>query len=136
LRVFEDGRSETVARRDIARDYSEAFRYRDWVPSPVLYSVHHAAMLAFLRQHASHADGDAAGAAAAMQAIAARAAPARGGRAWWRTRRTDLSTPARIAWVVACGVVGLPALLTLWLMYPERETVADDDAVVAQLAMA
>ena len=135
VRVFEDGRSETVARRDIARDYSEAFRYRDWVPSPVLYSVHHAAMLAFSGNMRPMPMATPP-VPRAMQAIAGVLLLLAAAGAWWRTRRTDLSTPARIAWVVACGVVGLPALLTLWLMYPERETVADDDAVVAQPAMA
>ena len=135
VRVFEDGRSETVARRAIARDYSEAFRYRDWVPSPVLYSVHHAAMLAFSGNMRPMPMATPP-VPRAMQAIAGVLLLLAAAGAWWRTRRTDLSTPARIAWVVACGVVGLPALLTLWLMYPERETVADDDAVVAQPAMA
>jgi hypothetical protein len=27
----------------------------------------------------------------------------------------------RIGWVVLCGVVGLPALVSLWLLYPRRE---------------
>ena len=49
----------------------------------------------------------------------------------WRTRKTSLSTPARIAWIAACGVVSLPALMALWLLYPKRETV--DDQVVDAL---
>jgi hypothetical protein len=31
------------------------------------------------------------------------------------------STRGRWAWVVLCGVVGLPALASLWLLYPRRE---------------
>ena len=28
---------------------------------------------------------------------------------------------ARWTWVLACGVIGLPALASLWLLYPVRE---------------
>jgi hypothetical protein len=39
----------------------------------------------------------------------------------WLVRRRALSMPARVAWVLACGVVGLPALASLWLLYPALE---------------
>ena len=52
-----------------------------------------------------------------------------------RTRETDLSPPARLAWIVVCGVVGLPALMALWLLYPKRETV-DDPVLDARPAIA
>jgi hypothetical protein len=51
--------------------------------------------------------------------------------AWWRARQTALSPAARIAWVVACALLSVPALMTLWLLYPKRETV--DDVVVDAL---
>jgi hypothetical protein len=34
------------------------------------------------------------------------------------TRRRALTPRARWTWVLACGVVGLPALASLWLLYP------------------
>jgi hypothetical protein len=32
-----------------------------------------------------------------------------------------LSRRARLAWIVATGLLGLPSLLALWLLYPRRE---------------
>jgi len=40
----------------------------------------------------------------------------------WLSGRQGHSTRARWAWVLLCGVVGLPALASLWLLYPRRET--------------
>ncbi|MGN6111670.1 MAG: hypothetical protein ACTHOC_01445, partial [Luteimonas sp.] len=37
------------------------------------------------------------------------------------TRRRIATPLARWAWVLACGVVGLPALASLWLLYPATE---------------
>ena len=34
------------------------------------------------------------------------------------TRRRALAPAARWAWVLACGAIGLPALVSLWLLYP------------------
>jgi hypothetical protein len=42
----------------------------------------------------------------------------------WRVRRTALSPRAKLAWCVACAVVGLPALMALWRLAPLREDVA------------
>jgi hypothetical protein len=134
VRVFDDGRSDTVARRDMARDYVDAWRYQNWFPSPVLYAVHKAAETAFA--------GDmrplpmsTPPVPRAMQVLAGVLMLLAAIGAAWRVRRTDLSPPARIAWVAASAIVGLPALLALWLMIPERETVPDDE-VVAHPAMA
>ena len=45
-----------------------------------------------------------------------------------------MSPAARIAWMLACGLLGLPALLALWLLYPRRERF--DDLPLAQPAAA
>jgi len=55
--------------------------------------------------------------------------------AWWRVRQTALPPLTRIAWIVASAILGLPAVMALWLMYPLRETV-DDLAVDALPATA
>jgi hypothetical protein len=54
--------------------------------------------------------------------------------ALWRLPRTALSLPARIAWVAACAMVGLPALMSLWLMYRPREVL--DEVPLVQAAPA
>lgn len=38
----------------------------------------------------------------------------------WLSGRQAHSTRGRWAWVVLCGVIGLPALVSLWLLYPRR----------------
>ena len=40
------------------------------------------------------------------------------------TRRRAFTPLARWIWVVACGVIGLPALASLWLLYPKAERAA------------
>jgi len=42
----------------------------------------------------------------------------------WLSGRQAHSTRGRWAWVVLCGVVGVPALVSLWLLYPRRETLS------------
>ncbi|NUS61785.1 MAG: hypothetical protein HOQ01_12630 [Lysobacter sp.] len=130
VRVDDAGRVQTVARRDVVRDYPDTWRYQNWFPSPVVYMVQKIAKTAF-------ADGMAplrkepapvprpiqilAGVLMLLSAIGA----------WWRVRQTALSPAARIAWIVVCAALSVPALMTLWLLYPKRETV--DDAVVDAL---
>ncbi len=134
VRVDDDGRVHAVARRDVDRDYFDAWRYQDWFPSPVVYAVQKAAKNAF---------------AGGMAPLPKHAAPVPDAMKWlagllmlasllgaaWRTRQTALSTRARIAWLIVCGIVSLPALMALWLLYRKRETVDDID-VVAQPAIA
>lgn len=46
--------------------------------------------------------------------------------AGWRVQRLDLNPRARATWIIACATIGLPALASLWLLYPvvEREKTA------------
>jgi hypothetical protein len=39
----------------------------------------------------------------------------------WRTGWIPLSSGGRIVWILACGVIGLPALASLWLLYRQDE---------------
>ena len=133
VRAFDDGRSVTVARRTIARDYPDAWRYQDWFPSPALYAVQKASKNAFAGAMPPLPMASAP-VPRAMQILAGALMLLSMLGALWRVRRTDLSRPARIAWVLACGALSVPALMALWAMYPERETVPDD--LVAHPAMA
>ena len=47
VRVDDSGRVQTVARRDVHRDYFDTWRYQNWFPSPVVYAVQKAAKTAF-----------------------------------------------------------------------------------------
>ncbi|MCC8362092.1 hypothetical protein LK996_03255 [Lysobacter sp. A6] len=130
VHVDDAGRVRTVARRDVVRDYPDTWRYQNWFPSPVVYAVQRAAKNAF-------ADGMAplrkepAPIPRAIQVLAGALMLLSAIGAWWRARQTALSPAARIAWIVVCAIASLPALMTLWLLYPKRETV--DDIVVDAL---
>ena len=134
VRVDDSGRVRTIARRDVRRDYVDAWRYQNWFPSPLAYTVQKAAKTAF-------ADGMAPlekrmpPVPVAMQGLAGALMLVSLLGAVWRTRQTALSRPARIAWIIVCGLVGLPALMALWWLYPKRETVEAPD-FVAQPAIA
>ncbi|KGQ19733.1 putative membrane protein [Lysobacter dokdonensis DS-58] len=134
LRVDESGGVHPVARRDITPDYVDAWRYQNWFPSPVVYTVQKAAKTAFADGMAP-LEKRAPPVPLAIQVVAGVLMLFSLLGAVWRTRQTALSPPARIAWIVACGLISLPALMALWLLYPKRETV-DETEFVAQPAIA
>ena len=114
------GQVHPVAYRALTWDYPALFRYQAWVPSPLLYAVR-----GWLRDLFAAPDPQRAvapppvprsmwllaGALMLMSLLAA--VPLSASR--------DLSIPARMLWILACGIVGLPALVSLWLLHPERE---------------
>lgn len=120
VRVDEQGRVTQVARRETNLDYPVAWRYRNWYVSPVLYTVQKAAIdlfagyVPFLDTNRPAVPSGAKTIAASLMLLSLLGAI-------WRTRRTALSTRARIAWIAICGAVGLPGLMSLWLLYPKRE---------------
>ncbi|MBW8822675.1 MAG: hypothetical protein JF567_00265 [Xanthomonadales bacterium] len=119
LRMHDDGRVETVNRRALDFDYPAPYRYSAWWPSPVLYAIREAARDLF---------------APAMPLDATTPAPMPRSILWLGIvlcllslvaalrlgANRILSTPARITWVVLCGVLGPPALTALWLTVPRR----------------
>jgi hypothetical protein len=135
VRVDDSGRVQNVARRDVQRDYFDTWRYQNWFPSPVVYAVQKAAKTAF-------ADGMAPlqkqppPVPFAIKMLAGLLMLVSLLGAVWRTRQTDLPMRAQIAWIVVCGLVSLPALMALWLLYPKRETVDDVAISSAQPAIA
>ena len=133
LRVDEQGHITPVARRELDGDHPAAWRYRNWYISPVLHAVQRAALDLFAGYVPSRdVDRPPAPRSALLIAGALLLLSLLG--AVWHTQRVSLSTPARIAWIVTCGVIGIPALLSLWLLYPQRERL--DDLPLGQAAMA
>lgn len=114
------GHVTTAARRKITYDYPALYRYKAWWPSPALYRLRVATLDLF-----SATDPLAATAPPPvphrMQLLAGTLMLLSLLAAFWLLRRRALSTPARLAWLLACGVVGLPALASLWLLYPASE---------------
>ncbi len=117
LHVHDDGRVEIVNRRALDFDYPALYRFSAWWPSPVLYAIREAARDLF---------------APVMPLDATAPAPMPRSILWLGiglcllslmaalrvSANRVLSRPARIAWIVACGVLGLPALAALWLTVP------------------
>lgn len=120
LWVDDSGHVQTIARRPIGDDYPALYRYQAWWPSPALYA---------LRQMAVHLFGHPDPLQATAPTPIPRSIEWTAGSlmllsllgALWISRRRSLSIPARSTWVLACGVVGLPALVSLWLLYPDCE---------------
>lgn len=133
VRVDEQGRVSQVARRDTRLDYPVAWRYRNWYVSPALYAVQKAATGLFAG-YVPFYGTDPAAVPDGAKAIAASLMLLSLLGAIWRTRQTALSTQARIAWIALCGAIGLPALMSLWLLYPKRE--APESLPLAEAAAA
>ncbi|MCX7512553.1 hypothetical protein [Frateuria sp. STR12] len=118
--VHDDGQVTTVARRALVFDYPAWFRYQAWWPSPALYALRQGALGLFAVPdplQATHPAPMPRGIkllAAGLMLVSLLAA-------LWLVRRRALSMPARMGWVLACGAIGLPALASLWLLYPACE---------------
>ena len=114
LRTFDDGRPTLLHVKPLSFDYPALHRYRSWWPSPALHAV--------LRQ--------AQGLLAPASPLSAAPVPMpivvlAGGlmlasalmSAYWARRRA-LTGPTRLAWIVFCAALGLPALAAFVLMKP------------------
>ena len=127
LRVGEDGRVETIARRPLGYDLPLLYRYRTFLTSPVLWKAGDAATHLFAPPLPLATNVPApipraiVGLAIVLLLLSAIGA-------WWRGRRLALSARARLAWVAVCAIVGPPALLSLWLLYRPVERRVDDVA--------
>lgn len=120
LHVDGDGKVHEVARRAIAIDILSAYTNRNTWLSPVIRAICLGARDLFATNDPLTAKPERvtasvfllAGVFCLLSLLAA----------IWLTGRQAHSTRGRWAWIVLCGVVGLPALVSLWLLYPRRET--------------
>lgn len=122
------GQADAVAERALAHDFAPLFEHKDWWLSPVLYAL---VNLPDMLIDEGVVPDDGAGrfepllrprppeAWAAMIALALLAAA---GAAWW-TRGARMSARARAAWCLACGLLGVPALLSLMVLRPRARGV-------------
>ncbi|BCT91263.1 hypothetical protein LYSHEL_02870 [Lysobacter helvus] len=133
LRVTDEGRVTDVGRRVLRFDYPVAWRFQNWYPSPLLYNAQRAAKRALSGPTpATDKATPPVPRGAQLTALVLLALSAL--LAAWRVRRLALSKAAKAAWVIACAVLGVPAVLALWLLYPPRETL--DEAPLTQPALA
>lgn len=120
LRVDGKGQAREVARRAIALDLPTAYTNRNTWLSPVLRAICLGAQDLFAAKDPLRAKPEPvpaqvlwlAGICCLLSLV---------GAAWLSAKQMH-SPRGRWAWVALCGVVGLPALASLWLLYPRRET--------------
>lgn len=120
LRVGDDGRVETIARRPLAYDLPLLYRYRTFLTSPALWTLGASATHLFAPSLPLETNVPApipraiVGVAIALSLLSAFVA-------WRRSRRLALSVRARAAWIAVCAAIGPPALISLWLLYRPAE---------------
>lgn len=120
IHVDDEGATRVVGERTINLDYPALWRFQNWFPAPVIYEAQRR-LVELFAGYRPDADKQRPPIPASIQAIALALMLASLLLAIWRTRQTDLSAPARWAWVLACGVLSLPAVISLYLIYPRRE---------------
>lgn len=119
LRVGGNGDAKEVARRALSIDLPSVYTNRNTWLSPVLRALCLGAQDLFAAKDPLRAKPQPMPAAVLWLAAACCLLSLLG--ATWLSARQSHSPRARWAWVLLCGVVGLPALASLWLMYPRRE---------------
>ncbi len=135
LRVREGGAIETIAKRRLGYDYPAVYRYRSFWTSPALHA---------LRDRAHHLFAPTLPLETSVAAPIPRSMWLLAGAlsllaligTLWRTRRLAMPTPVRAVWIVICGLIGLPALAALWLLYRPQEIVASAPLDVPETAAA
>ena len=119
LRVDGKGHAREVARRALAIDLPSVYTNRNTWLSPVLRALCLGAQDLFAAKDPLRARPQPMPAAVLWLAAVCCLLSLLG--ALWLTARQSHAPRARWAWVLLCGVVGLPALASLWLLYPRRE---------------
>ena len=115
------GHATRIARRAMAYDYPVIYRYKAWWPSPALYALRVAALDLFAVTDPLEVTTPPP-IPRSMQLFAGSLMLLSLLGALWLSRRRKLSSWARLSWWLACGAVGLPALASLWLLYPTGES--------------
>lgn len=124
LRVDGSGHAREVAHRALSVDLPSLYTNRNTWISPVLRALSLRAQDLFATKDPLRAKPESmptsvlwlAGACCLLSLLGAA----------WLTDKQMHSTRGRWSWVLLCGVIGLPALASLWLMYPRRESLLVD----------
>ncbi len=119
LRVDGAGHTQEVARRALGIDLPSLYSNRNTWLSPVLRAICLGAQNLFAARDPLRAKPEPVPAQVLWLAGVCCLLALLG--AIWLSGRQAHSLRGRWAWVVLCGVVGLPALVSLWLLYPRRE---------------
>lgn len=120
LRVDGKGQAREVARRALSIDVPSLYTNRNTWLSPVIRAICLGAQDLFAAKDPLRAKPEPMPAPVLWLAAACCLLSLLG--AVWLSGKQAHSPRGRWAWVLLCGVVGLPALVSLWLMYPRRDT--------------
>ena len=124
LWVNDSGRVTPVATRLLRQDFPTVYRYKAWWASPALYAARQAATR-WLAPRDPLGETDVPPIPQTMRALAVALALLSllvgGWFAWHRLA----SFSSRIVWTLACGCIGVPALVSLLLIVPRREHPVD-----------
>ena len=120
LRVDGKGQAREVARRALSIDLPSSYTNRNTWLSPVLRAICLGAQDLFAAKDPLRAKPEPMPAQILWLAAVCCLLSLLG--AVWLSGKQAHSTRGRWGWVLLCGVVGLPALASLWLMVPRRET--------------
>lgn len=120
LRVDGKGHAREVARRMLLVDLPSLYTNRNTWLSPVLRALSLGSQDLFASNDPLRAKPQSMPMPVIWLAAACGLISLLG--AAWLTGRQQHSPRGRWGWVLLCGVIGLPALASLWLMYPRRET--------------
>jgi len=123
LRIDSHGNVRTVAHRALNVDLPPVYTTRIWWLSPVLRTLCLRAQELFAAKDPLRTAPQPVPRTMVWLALACCVVSLLG--AMGVSGRQSHSPRARWAWVLLCGVVGLPALVSLWLMYPMRERLDD-----------
>ena len=124
LRVDGAGKVQQVAHRVLGFDLPLAYTMRAWWLSPALRALCLSAQEWFVTPNPLD-DGEISPPPRHIVVLASALCLLSLVAAIWLTRRQAHGPLARWAWVLACGVVGVPALVSLWLLFPFREQIED-----------
>lgn len=119
LRVDGNGRVREVARRDIHQDLPAAYTARIWWLSPLLRRLCLGAQGLYAAPDPLRAPPQPMPRGILWLALACCVVSLLG--ALWLSARLQVSPRNRWLWGAMCGVVGPPALVSLWLMVPRRD---------------
>jgi dienelactone hydrolase len=109
-----------VVHRELTTGFGPVFRYQSWYTSVFLFGLQRQALDLFSayqpfdeidRQPVPRIAWIIAGVLMLLSALAALR----------HSRRLRMSSAGKIAWVLACGILSVPALISLWLIYPSPE---------------
>ncbi|GGA83705.1 hypothetical protein GCM10011521_22610 [Arenimonas soli] len=118
-----EGRVTPVAKRHLSADFPDVLRHWEWWMSPAWQAARRGLAWAFAEPVAMDVRSPPQR-PYAIQALAAGMLLLSLPGGLWLCRRQGLRGRRRLAWLLACATLGLPALLALRLVHPDRERAA------------